>query len=181
MRRLRHPLPPPPLPKLTLSICSQNCSNSFGWKRPKGKRYVIYIHVSGKIFYEIKPLLRPVHMDDQTDARSYVVRTYNGSSSHTYRHRVTTKTGRITFIVTSSPMQVSDIVHHAPLGKSDHSVISFIFHSYLDYTKPKERYSYEKADFQAMRNHIAETKWYEEYLILVCGRNKDELWNHLKL
>ena len=75
-------------------------------------------------------------------------------------------------------MQVSDIVHHAPLGKSDHSVILFKFHSYLDYTKPKERYSY---DFQAIRNHLAETKWEEECLILCCGRNKDELWNHLKL
>ena len=78
-------------------------------------------------------------------------------------------------------MQISDIVHHAPVGKSDHSVISFKFHSYLDCTKPKERYSYEKADFQAMRNHLAETKWEEEYLKLGCGRNKDEMWNHLKL
>ena len=77
-------------------------------------------------------------------------------------------------------MQVSDIVHHASLGKSDHSVISFKFHSYLDYTKPKGRYSYEKADFQAMRNYLAETKW-EEYLILGYDRIKDELWNHLKL
>ena len=31
-----------------------------------------------------------------------------------------------------------------------------------------------------MRNHLAETKWEEEYLILGCGRNKDELWNRLK-
>ena len=78
-------------------------------------------------------------------------------------------------------MQVSDIVHHAPLGKIDHSVISFKFDSYLDYTKPKERYLYEKADFQAMRNHLAETKREEGYLILGCDRKKDELWNHLKL
>ena len=81
----------------------------------------------------------------------------------------------------SPALQVSHTVRHAPLGNSAHSVISFKFHSYLDYTKPKERYSYEKADFQAMRNHLAETKWEEEYLILGCGRNKDELWNHLKL
>ena len=55
-------------------------------------------------------------------------------------------------------MQVSDIAHHAPLGKSDHSVITFKFNCYLDYTKPKERYSYDKADFQAMRSHLVETK-----------------------
>ena len=87
----------------------------------------------------------------------------------------------IDLIFTDETMQVSDIVHHAPLGKSDHSAISFKFHSYLDYTKPKERYSYEKADFQAMRNHLAETKREEEDLLLGCGRNNDELWNHLKL
>ena len=50
----------------------------------------------------------------------------------------------------------------------------------MDYTKPKERYLYEKADFQAMRNHLAETKWEIEYLILGRNRNKDELWNCLK-
>ena len=32
-----------------------------------------------------------------------------------------------------------------------------------------------------MRNHLAETKWEDEYLSLRCGRNKDELWSHLKL
>ena len=80
----------------------------------------------------------------------------------------------IDLIFTDETMQVSDTVHHVPLGKSGHNVISFNFHSYLGYTKPKERYSYEKADFQATRNHLAETKWEEE-------RNKDELRNHLKL
>ena len=97
------------------------------------------------------------------------------------RRRRKDEASLVDLISTDETIQVSDIVHHAPLGKSDHSVISFKFHSYLDYTKPKERYSCEKADFQAMRNHLAETKWEEEYLILGCGRNKDELWNHLKL
>ena len=36
----------------------------------------------------------------------------------------------IDFIFTDEAMQVSDIVHHAPLGNSDHSVISFKFHSH---------------------------------------------------
>ena len=60
-------------------------------------------------------------------------------------------------------MQVSDIVHHAPLWKSDHSVITFKFHCYLDYTKPKERYSYEKADYQGMRNYLILTNWADNF------------------
>ena len=71
------------------------------------------------------------------------------------RRRGNDEASLIDLIFTDETMQVSGIVYRAPLGKSDHSVISFKFHSYLDYTKPKERYSYEKVDFQAMRNHLA--------------------------
>ena len=77
-------------------------------------------------------------------------------------------------------MQVSDIAHHAPLGKRDHSVITFKFNCYLDYTKPKERYSYDKADFQAMRSHLVETKWEEEFLGTGNTKNCEDLWSSLK-
>ena len=43
-------------------------------------------------------------------------------------------------ILTDEAMQVSNIGHHAPLGKSDHSVITFKFHCYLDHTKEKESF-----------------------------------------
>ena len=46
------------------------------------------------------------------------------------------------FIIES--MQVSDISHHAPLGKSDHSLITFDFHCYLDFIKRKVRYCFER-------------------------------------
>ena len=47
-------------------------------------------------------------------------------------------------IFTDESMQVSEIVHHAPLGKSDHSVITFDFHCYLDFTTQKDKYSLNK-------------------------------------
>ena len=50
----------------------------------------------------------------------------------------------IDLIFTDEAMQVSDIQHHSPLGKSDHSVVSFKFHCYLDFTKAKETYAYAK-------------------------------------
>ena len=37
-----------------------------------------------------------------------------------------------------------EVEHQSPLGKSDHNVITFKFHCYLDYTKPKDRLAYEK-------------------------------------
>ena len=40
-------------------------------------------------------------------------------------------------IFTGESMQVSEIIHHAPLGKSDHSVITFDLHCYLDFTTQK--------------------------------------------
>ena len=86
----------------------------------------------------------------------------------------------IDLVFTDEVMQVSDIAHHAPLGKSDHSVITFRFNCYLDYSKPKERYVYEKADFEAMRNHLVETNWEEEYLALGDNKTIEDLWSSLK-
>ena len=77
-------------------------------------------------------------------------------------------------------MQVSNIIHHAPLGKSDHSVISFKFHCYLDYTKPKDRFAYDKADFQGMRDYLNEKGWKEGHMHAAKDMNKDEQWNSIK-
>ena len=57
----------------------------------------------------------------------------------------------IDLLFTDEIMQVSDIVNHALPGKSEHSVITFKFNCYLDYSKPKESYVYEKADFHSMK------------------------------
>ena len=83
-------------------------------------------------------------------------------------------------IITDEVMQVSDITNQAPLGKSDHSVITFKFHCYLDYTKPKEQYSYEKADYQRKRNDLTETNWADEFLMAGCGNSVGDLWASFK-
>ena len=100
--------------------------------------------------------------------------------SETTRRRGQDEPSLIDLLFTDEPMQVSNIIHHAPLGKSDHSVISFRFNCYLDYTKPKDRYAYEKADFQGMRDYLEENKWKDDYLNLATNRNKDEQWNCIK-
>ena len=52
-------------------------------------------------------------------------------------------------------MQVSDILHHSPLGKSDHSVIT---------TKPKDKFACANGDYVAMRNNLANSEWKWEYM-----------------
>ena len=86
----------------------------------------------------------------------------------------------IDLLFTNEAMQISSIVHHAPLGKSDHSVICFKYHCYLNYTKPKERFLYDKADFDAIRNNLKETNWEQEYADASHVKNKDQLWDTLK-
>ena len=86
----------------------------------------------------------------------------------------------INLVLTDEIMQVSDIAHRAPLERSGHSVIIFKFHCYLDNTKPKGRYSYEKADYQGTRNDLTETNWADEFLMAECGNNVEDLWTSFK-
>ena len=39
-------------------------------------------------------------------------------------------------------MQVSDLCHLSALGKSEHDIIVFNSHAYIDFAKPKDRYIY---------------------------------------
>ena len=86
----------------------------------------------------------------------------------------------IDLLLTNEELQVSDVVHHAPLGKSDHSVITFNYHCYLDFSKPKSCYNYRKADFDSVRNNLESSDWKESYI--KEGKNKDPetLWCSLK-
>ena len=75
-------------------------------------------------------------------------------------------------------MQVSDIEYHVPLGKSDHCVINFKYHCYLNYSQPKERYVYHKTDFNSMRRQLS--NWTEKFMIQNQSKSVDELWNSFK-
>ena len=78
-------------------------------------------------------------------------------------------------------MQVSDILHHSPLGKGDHIVITFEFHCYLDYTKPKDKFAYANGDCVAMRNNLANAEWKGEYVEEMSEETTVEnLWFSLK-
>ena len=67
-------------------------------------------------------------------------------------------------ILTDEAMQVSDILHHSPLGKNGHSVITFEFHCCLDCTKPKDKFPDANSDYVAMRNNLTNSEWNREYM-----------------
>ena len=97
------------------------------------------------------------------------------------RRRGNDEPSLIDLVFTDEDMHVSDVTHHAPLGKSDHSVITFKFNCYLDYSKPKEQYVYQNADYDAMINNLAETGWEEEYIKSGGDKTIEDLWCSLKL
>ena len=86
----------------------------------------------------------------------------------------------IDLLLTNEELQVSDIVHHAPLGKSDHSVITFNYHCYLDFSKPKKCYNYGKADFEGMLHKLETSNWKEKFLTEGLDKDAESLWCSIK-
>ena len=87
--------------------------------------------------------------------------------------------------LTNEAMQIANIQHHAPIGKSDHDVISFDFHCYLNYSKPKVQFAYAKGDFDGMKQNINESRWKEKFENDVASLPNDksrveQCWNLLK-
>ena len=97
------------------------------------------------------------------------------------RRRGNDKPSLIDLIFTDEEMQVSEVIHHAPLGKSDHDVITFKFNCYLDSSKPKDVFVYAKADFESMRRELTESDWEEIYLSDGGEKSVEDLWHTLKL
>ena len=77
-------------------------------------------------------------------------------------------------------MQVSEIKYLAPLGKSDHNVLSFDFNCYLDYSKPKQSPDYNKGDYENMRNKVRDSQWLRDYSKITADTTVEEKWNSLK-
>ena len=83
-------------------------------------------------------------------------------------------------VLTNEVMQVLDIECHAPSSKSNHCIITFKYHCYLDYSQLKERYVYRKTDFNSMRRQLVSSNWTEKFMIQNQSKSVDELWNCFK-
>ena len=58
--------------------------------------------------------------------------------------------------------------NHAPIGSSDHAVITFKYHCFFDYVQPSTRYAYDKADYNKIREHLQQGDE-NEWLIHIPG------------
>ena len=94
------------------------------------------------------------------------------------RHRGNDDPSLIDLILTNEAMQISDISHHAPLGKSDHNVILFKFHCYLEYSKPKTKFNYKKGKYTEMKN--ASNDWSNEFLLKNINKDVEGAWTAFK-
>ena len=84
-------------------------------------------------------------------------------------------------IFTNEEMQVSEITHGAPSGKSDHDVLSFSFNCYVDFVRKKDRHIFERGDYTAMRDSESIKTWKEEFLKSAeAGSTPETLWRSLK-
>ena len=86
----------------------------------------------------------------------------------------------IDLLLTNEEMQVSNIAHHSPLGKSDHSVITFNYHCYLDFSKPKICYNYRKADSDGMKSELESSNWMETFMSEVKDKDPETQWTLFK-
>ena len=77
-------------------------------------------------------------------------------------------------------MQVSGLCHLSPLGKSDHDIIVFNFHAYIDFAKPKDRYIYANGQYDDMRNELRSTNWSKEFVESGSEKGVEELWGLFK-
>ena len=84
----------------------------------------------------------------------------------------------IDLIFTNEKMQISDLEYCAALGKSDHCMLSFKYECYVNFTKPQQRFAYDKGDYESMRALLASSGWKGKFLN--SQGTVDELWNQFK-
>ena len=76
-------------------------------------------------------------------------------------------------VLSNEEEMVSEIKHLAPLGSSDHQVISFKYSCYADWSKSQHKFNYGKGDFVGARLYL-----YEHH-IRVDG-DVDSMWESFK-
>ena len=82
-------------------------------------------------------------------------------------------------VITDVAMHVSDLWHLSQLGKNDHGLITFNFHAYLDFAKPKDRHTYTNG-VSTTRNGLRNTNWSKEFVESGNEKSVEELWGLLK-
>ena len=78
------------------------------------------------------------------------------------RSRGTDEPSLLDLVFTNEPRIVSEIVHHAPLGKSDHQILTFTLDCYVEPPKPQLKYCYGKGNYVDMASFFGAADWESE-------------------
>ena len=107
--------------------------------------------------------------------------------SYLYQHvnkptriRGTDEPSLLDLVLTNEEYQVSDMRHHAPLGRSDHSVLSFKFQCYIEKVSTQTKYMYHKGDYDSMRESLIQSNWSAQYVESIREKNMNDAWLELK-
>ena len=101
-----------------------------------------------------------------------------------YQHVTKPTTARIDhephildLLLTNEEGMLSDLEYCSPLGKSDHSLLQFNFHCYIQQENiDREKYYYDKANFSAMKEDLSVINWNDE----LDDMNVTEQWKVFK-
>lgn len=118
----------------------------------------------------------------ETSAENLFLETINDAFYHQHVENPTRRRGQdnpslLDLVLTNEALQISELKHLSPLGKSDHDVLVFQFHAYLDFSKPKKRYLFKKSDYKKMRKDLDNVKWDFESKQTY---DVDDVWNEIK-
>ena len=86
----------------------------------------------------------------------------------------------IDLILTGDEHQITELQYLNPLGKSDHSVLTFNFNCSTETKKLTQRYIYGKADYLAMKQHLESYNWTQSFIAEAPDQTVDELWQKFK-
>ena len=78
-------------------------------------------------------------------------------------------------VLTNNENIINNIDHQAPLGKSDHSVLTVTVKGDINNTINKKRHNYDKGDFKSMKEKLHMGNW--KSLFANCLDNVEEQWN----
>ena len=96
------------------------------------------------------------------------------------RCRGTDDPSTIDLILTGEENQITEIDYHSPLGKSDHSILSFTFNCYIECKNPTKRFMYDSGNFAAMRQWFVESNWATQFIQTAHNKTVNTIWKEFK-
>ena len=81
-------------------------------------------------------------------------------------------------VITNEDGMVSNLEILSPLGKSDHSCITFWFNCYIEHKKTEiEKYIYDKGNYEQIKDDLRSIDWEKD---IRNRRNINDKWNYIK-